>query len=250
VSPETIRRDLMSLEGQGLARRVYGGVVHPVSRAFEPPFEQRRVEGLARKRAMAQVAAALIGPGATVTLDVGTSVAEVARALPLGHSGRVLTCSLLVADELAGRPGIEVVVSGGRVRPGDMACSGPTAEAFFSRYFADRAFLGSGGVPPAAGLTDYHLDEIAVRQLIIERSRERYVLAGSTKVGHIAVGQVCPLDALTAVITDAGADPAVVREIEQLGVEVLVAPLPADLRASRGARAGQAARQPSGEEAR
>src|SRR5579875_432625 len=48
VSPETIRRDLVSLEEQGLARRVYGGAVRPVSRAFEPPYEQRQVEGLAR----------------------------------------------------------------------------------------------------------------------------------------------------------------------------------------------------------
>jgi DeoR family fructose operon transcriptional repressor len=228
VSAETIRRDLLSLEEQGLARRVYGGALRPVSRAFEPPYEQRRVANLERKRAMAALAATLIAPGETLVFDVGTSVAEVARALAHDQvAGRVLTCSLLVAEELAGRPGIEVVVSGGTVRGGDLACSGPTAEAFFSRYFADRAFLGSGGVHPRAGLTDYHLAEIAVRQLIIEHSRECYVLADSTKIGHIAVGQVCPLDALTAVITDSDADPAVVRELEQAGVEVLVAPVPA-----------------------
>src|SRR5579875_3353229 len=240
VSPETIRRDLVSLEEQGLARRVYGGAVRPVSRAFEPPYEQRQVEGLARKQAMARLAASLASPGDTLIFDVGTSVAEVARALPASYTGRVLTCSLLVAQELAGRGGIEVIVSGGRVRPGDLACSGPAAEAFFSKYFADRVFLGSGGVHPAAGLTDYHLDEIAVRQTLMERSRERYVLADSSKIGHIAVGQVCPLDALTAIITDSGADPAIVREIEQAGVDVLVAPLPDDpARPARPARSAQ-----------
>src|SRR5579875_1054555 len=135
------RRFGVSLEEQGLARRVYGGAVRPVSRAFEPPYEQRQVEGLARKQAMARLAASLASPGDTLIFDVGTSVAEVARALPASYTGRVLTCSLLVAQELAGRGGIEVIVSGGRVRPGDLACSGPAAEAFFSKYFADRVFL-------------------------------------------------------------------------------------------------------------
>ncbi|HET7388170.1 MAG TPA: DeoR/GlpR family DNA-binding transcription regulator [Nocardioidaceae bacterium] len=225
VSVETIRRDLLVLEEQGLARRVHGGAVLPISRAFEPPYEERRVANLTRKQAMARLAATLIEPGDTLVLDVGTSVAELAKAVPVGLEARVLTCSLLVSHELAGRHGMEVVVSGGRVRGGDLACSGPTAEAFFSGFFADRAFLGSGGVDANAGLTDYHLDEIAVRKIILERARERYVLADSTKIGHIAVGQVCPLNTLTAVITDSNADAATVAAIEDAGVTVLVAQL-------------------------
>lgn len=224
VSAETIRRDLQLLEDRGLARRVHGGAVRPVSRAFEPPYEERRIAHLQRKQAMARAAAALVDPGDTLVLDVGTSVAELAKALPASLRARVLTCSLLVSQELADRSDVEVVVSGGRVRGGDLACSGPTTQAFFADYYADRAFLGSGGVDPAAGLTDYHLEEIAVRRIIIERARERYVLADSSKIGHIAVGQVCPLDALTAVITDSDADPDVVAAIEAAGVNVIVAP--------------------------
>lgn len=45
-------------------------------------------------------------------IDVGTTALEVARALPRDHHGIVATCSLLAAAELAGRPGVEVLVSG------------------------------------------------------------------------------------------------------------------------------------------
>lgn len=223
VSVETIRRDLLALEEQGLLRRVHGGAVQPVSRAFEPPYEQRIVANLARKQAMARLAATLVEPGDTLVLDVGTSIAEVAKALPSSFHGRVLTNSLLVTRELADHQGLELIASGGRVRPGDLSCSGPTAIEFFNGFHADRAFLGSGGVHPSAGLTDYHLDEIAVRKVFMDRCRERYVLADSTKIGQIAVGQVCPLDALTAVITDSDADPDVIAALEEAGSRVLVA---------------------------
>jgi hypothetical protein len=50
-----------------------------------------------------------------------------------------------------------------QVRHGDGACSGAHAEAFFAEFYADRAFLGSGGVHPEAGLTDYYPAEVVVR---------------------------------------------------------------------------------------
>jgi DeoR/GlpR family transcriptional regulator of sugar metabolism len=225
VSLETIRRDLLLLEQQGLVRRVFGGATRITARAFEPPFEERRVSRLPQKQAMAAVAAGLPSAGDTVIFDVGTSVAEVARAVPSEFGGRVLTNSVLVANELAGRPEVEVLVSGGRMRPGDLALSGPATVAFFDGFYADWAFLGSGGVDAQAGLTDYHLDEIAVRQVQVSHAAQCFVLADSSKLGHVAVGRVCALDAITAVITDDGADERTVDAIRGAGVEVLVAPV-------------------------
>lgn len=227
VSAETIRRDLLLLESHGLVRRIFGGAARATARATEPSFEERRVANLPRKQAMARLAASLVAPGDTLAFDIGTSVAEVARALPLDFTGRALTNSLLVANELAARPGVEVLVSGGRLRTGDLALSGPEATSFFDRYFATRAFLGSGGVDAGAGLTDFYPDEIAVRQVLLRQAAQRYVLADSSKIGQVAVGRVCPLSELTAVITDHQADAQAVRAIEQAGVTVLVAE-PAD----------------------
>ncbi len=224
VSLETIRRDLLLLEQQGLARRIFGGATKPGGRAVEPPYEERRIANLAQKQAMARLAVGLIHEGDTVILDVGTSVAEIARALPADFRCRVLTNSVLVATELAGRPHVEVLLSGGRLRPGDLALSGPDAIRFFQGYYADRVFLGSGGVSEAAGLTDYHLDEVAVREVLIQHATERFVLADSAKIGHIAVAHVCGLASLTAVITDDGADPVEAAGLRAAGPDVLIAP--------------------------
>jgi DeoR family transcriptional regulator, fructose operon transcriptional repressor len=223
VSVETIRRDLRRLQAQGLLERVYGGATRP--RAYEPPYETRRVQYLERKRAIGRMAASLVEPGDTLILDIGTSVAEVARALIPGYRGRVLTNSLLAAVELAGRDGVEVHTSGGGLRGGDLACSGPHAEAFFASYYADKAFLGSGGLHPVIGLTDYHPAEIASRRIILTHATQTYVLADSSKLGRVALAAVCRLDEVTAVITDDDAPPDLVRLFEREGVTVLVAPM-------------------------
>src|SRR4029077_17527727 len=129
-----------------------------------------------RKQAIAALAASLVEPEDTVVIDVGTTALAVARALPAGFRGRVLTNSVPAAMELSARSDVELLLCGGQVRAGDGACAGAHAEAFFGEFYADRAFLGSGGVHPEAGLTDYYPAEVAVRRTVIDHTAMTYVL--------------------------------------------------------------------------
>jgi DeoR family fructose operon transcriptional repressor len=202
VSVETIRRDLRRLQRAGLLERVYGGAARPSGRSSEGSFAARSGRHTERKRAIAALAASLVEPEETIVIDIGTTALEVARALPASFRGRVLTNSVPAAMELSGRAAIEVLLCGGQVRPGDGACSGAHAEAFFAEFYADRAFLGSGGLHPQAGLTDYYPAEVVVRRTIVAHTAKNYVLADSSKLGVIAVRRVCELSQLTAVLTD------------------------------------------------
>jgi DeoR family fructose operon transcriptional repressor len=234
VSAETIRRDLRGLRDAGLLQRVYGGALSV--RSTEGTFAARSALHGARKLAIARLAAALVEPQDTIVIDIGTTALEVARALPESFRGRVLTNSVPVAMELAARDQIELLLSGGQVRPGDAACYGAQAESFFAEFYADKAFLGSGGVHPAAGLTDYHPPEVMTRRTIIAHSGASYVLADSSKLGVIAVHRVCPLSRVTAVLTDYQASPEVVEALAEADVTVLQGGL--DGTGHHGSRAG------------
>jgi DeoR family fructose operon transcriptional repressor len=229
VSVETIRRDLRRLGEKGLLDRVYGGATRPGGRSSEGSFAARSVRRMAAKRAIAQLAASLVEPGETLVIDIGTTALEVARALPASFEGRVLTNSVPVAMELSGRREVEILLCGGQIRHGDGACSGAHAEAFFAEFYADRAFLGSGGVHPEAGLTDYYPAEVVVRRTIIAHTAACYVLADSSKLGAIAVHRVCPLDRITAVLTDDQTgdegEPGAHEALASAGVAVLRASL-------------------------
>jgi DeoR/GlpR family transcriptional regulator of sugar metabolism len=203
VSSETIRRDLVRLGEQGHLHRVHGGaMIGTAVRGEEPSYAERAEVAAEAKRRVAQVAAGLLSTGQTVALDLGTTALAVARAFPPSFHGTVVTCSLLVAAELVGRPGLEVLVAGGRVRAGDLAVSNAQTIAFFRDVHPDVAFLGSGGVSAEAGVTDFHIDEIATKRVLIANARETYLLADGSKLGKVAAYRVCGLDEVTGVITD------------------------------------------------
>jgi DeoR family transcriptional regulator, fructose operon transcriptional repressor len=225
VSVETIRRDLRRLGERGLLERVYGGATRPSGRSSEGSFTARSARHIGRKRAIAARAAALVQPEETIVIDVGTTALEVARALPAGFRGRVLTNSVPAAMELSGRRDVELLLCGGQVRAGDGACAGAHAEAFFAEFYADRAFLGSGGVHPQAGLTDYYPAEVVVRRTIIDHTAATYVLADSSKLGEIAVHRVCTLDRITAVITDDAENSAAFAALAAADITLLRAPV-------------------------
>jgi DeoR/GlpR family transcriptional regulator of sugar metabolism len=158
----------------------------PQLRREEPPYSVRVAADSAAKQRIGQLAASLVTTGQTVVFDVGTSVLAVARALPANFSGVAVTCSLVAAGALATRPGVQVLIAGGRVRPGDLAVSNAHTVAFFEEIHADVAFLGSGCVSADEGLTDFYVDEIATRCVIIANTATNYVLADSSKLGKVA----------------------------------------------------------------
>lgn len=222
VSAETVRRDLKLLESKRRLVRVHGGAALRAMSSQEPPFATREKLGADAKEAIGRRAAALVDPGMTVMIDVGTTALAVARELPPEFHGCVVTCSLLVAAHLADRDGIEVLVSGGRLRGGDLAVSNHLATSFFADVKPDLAFLGSGGVHSTAGLTDFHLDEVATRRVVLRNAARSYVLADAGKLEQVAPHRVCDLGELAGVITDGSPD-ELAEALDREGVELLVA---------------------------
>ena len=97
VSEMTIRRDVESLEGEGLARRVRGGAISVTSRSYEPPFAIRATTAAQAKMAIGAAAARLVNDGDTIIVDVGTTTLELARALHGRRGVTVVTPALPVA---------------------------------------------------------------------------------------------------------------------------------------------------------
>ena len=224
VSAETVRRDLVLLDGQGLLRRVHGGAMACAAQVgTEAAFADRATLASSAKSAIGAFAAGLVSAGQTVVFDVGTTAVAAARALPESFHGTVATCSLLVAAELAERPSVDVLICGGRVRRGDLAVSNALALSFFADLRADIAFLGTGGVDADGGLTDFHIDEVATRRVIVANSARSYALADASKLSRVAPHRVCGLDELTAVITDRRPPAELLKAAERAGTQILTA---------------------------
>lgn len=223
VSVETVRRDLRHLANKGLLERVYGGAAIPLVSSAENSFDQRRTLFAEQKRAIAALAVGLLEDGETILIDVGTTCHEFARAIPTSWRGRVVTNSVLAAAELAGRPGVEILLTGGWLRGGDLACFGQYAAQVFGDFYAGTAFVGSGAVHPTAGLTDFHPNEAELRREWLTRVGKAYLLADSSKLGLVAPCRICPLSRFDAIITDDGADAESLQKLIEHEINVHIA---------------------------
>jgi DeoR family transcriptional regulator of aga operon len=221
VSAATIRRDLRLLESQHLLARTHGGAVaHGV--LYELPLRYRSGRHGEEKQRIAREAASRVTEGTAIGLTGGTTTTEVARALVATPRLTVVTNSLSIASELAVRPNLKLVVTGGVARAESYELVGPLAEAALSGLNLDLVLVGVDGISARAGLTTHHEIEAHTNRALIDRASVVIVVADSSKLGVLAFAQICPLDRVTEVITDAAAPPSAVRELTAEGVQVTV----------------------------
>jgi DeoR/GlpR family transcriptional regulator of sugar metabolism len=205
VSEMTVRRDLDELEQRGLVRRVRGGAVATRADEEDDGYAVREAWQAATKDRLGAAVAALIEPGSRVLLDAGTTTVHVAEHLAARGPLTVAVLSLQAATVLADRPGIELIVVGGRSRPGERSLVGPLALRTLASLTFDRFIMSIGGVHPDHGWSEFSLDDAAVKQVGLDQSAQTIAVADATKLGVRAFSRVAPLEAVHEFVTDAGA---------------------------------------------
>jgi DeoR family transcriptional regulator of aga operon len=223
VSEASVRRDLSLLEQQKLLTRTHGGAVAS-GVLYELPMRYRGGQNYGAKRAIAVRASAVLPPDvASVGLNGGTTMTEVARALAERHNLRVVTNALNIATELAVRANIELVVCGGSARSESYELVGPLAELTLSNINIDVAILGVDGVSPTAGFTTYDDVEANTNQALVRAAERTIVVADSSKIGKRAFAKIAEISAVSDIVTDAGANPDDIAALERLGPAVHMA---------------------------
>jgi len=221
VTPETIRRDLTSLERRGLVRRAHGGAI-PVERAaLASPVTDREGVRTSEKLEIATLALDELPDSGSIIIDAGTTAIRFAELLPTDRELTVVTHSLAVGSIVATRPNIELYLLGGAVRHSSLAAVGTWTHQLLGMVNVDVAFISVNGLTPERGLTTTNMAEAAVKTALIKAARRTVVLADHTKFGREEFGRIGPLAAVDTVITDAGVNLDLVLEIEAAGTEVV-----------------------------
>lgn len=199
ISESTVRRDLDRLDQAHRLVKVHGGATALESAHLTRDLTLGARHGLhaAEKRAVAAHAATLVGPDDFVYLDAGSTVE---RVVDLLAETRALfaTDSVFHATRLAAR-GCRVIVLGGELKSATGALVGPDALQTLSRYHFTLGFWGANGVSVEAGLTAPDRDEALVKQLSMERTARRYVLADASKLGRASLVEFGPLSFATVI---------------------------------------------------
>ena len=230
VSAVTIRKDLLVLERGGRVLRTHGGAIDPRGSRPELAFDVRDHLQREEKVAIGAAAAARVSDGESIVLDASTTALYVARHLKARqaawHGLTVVTNSIRLASELAGHPGITVLMLGGRVRWEALSVVGPLGDGFFRRVNVQKAFVGAAGFSIEAGLSDAMEEEAQIKRSMVNAAREVYAVVDHTKWGRLASATFCRTDRLAGVFTDWKVPPEMVTALHSARIQVITASQP------------------------
>lgn len=219
VSPATMRRDLALLEERGLLRRVRGGALPLSAEVPIPDPAVRELERMDEKRRIGAAAAEMVADGTVVILDAGTTTRQMVPHLASKRDLTVITRDLQIAAQLGAYPQITVVCVGGTLHRGH-AVAGALALRFLEQFSVDQIFLGALGVSPEGGIWTANGEEALIKLESMGRSRQRILLADSSKIGRAVGTLVAQVTPGTVLITDQGISPADEAGFRRVGVTV------------------------------
>jgi DeoR/GlpR family transcriptional regulator of sugar metabolism len=220
VTASTIRRDLSLLTDQGLIARTYGGAI-ALKRHPESSLRQRAQQGFDAKHTIARWAARQVQPGETILLDAGTTVGAMGEYLGRIPDLTVFTAGLTALEALAEANAVRVECIGGTLRHLSQGFVGPLAEATLERLTFDRAFLGADAVDAEFGICEAELEQTRLKELMMQRASELYVLAHADKLGRRPFHAWAPIPAGATLVTDGAATDQQINAFEKADVNVV-----------------------------
>ncbi|PWJ57244.1 DeoR family transcriptional regulator of aga operon [Dyadobacter jejuensis] len=220
VSAVTIRKDLKLLSDKKLLYRSHGSISLQNPYATDRDVTEKGSILTDQKTRIGKQAATLLEPGEAVIIASGSTVLQLALAIPQDMPLTVLTSAMNISMALIDKPNIEIVQLGGIVRKSSMSAIGPYAEDLLAHFSCTKLFMGVDGLDIDQGCTTTNMLEAQLNKAMIHTAQEVIVLADSSKFGKRSFGKICPLADLHHIITDTGVNKNTLELLENLGIEV------------------------------
>ncbi len=219
VSEDTIRRDLHELSETGKLIKIHGGAL---SQSFsKTSYPQHSIYAQTDKRIVAQKAARLVKDGMFVLTGGGTTIIELARALPHSLSATFISGSIPAIVEYMNHPNIDVIVLGDKVSKVSRITVGADALARIKSLTADICFLGINAINLENGITDNDWDVVQLKQEMIRSSQKVVCLSISEKINSLQPIHVCAVNKIDILVTELDPGDPILQPYVAAGITVL-----------------------------
>jgi DeoR/GlpR family transcriptional regulator of sugar metabolism len=218
VSEDTIRRDLNELADDGKIIKVHGGAL---SKSFHLSTQGTLVYSLDAKKTIAAKAAALVHDGMFVLTSGGTTIIELARALPPGLRATFITVSLPAASQYVLHPNIEVIFIGDKISKSSQISVGAEVVSRLQQLKPDLCFMGVNAIDPVHGITDNDWDVVQVKKAMAGCAEKLVCLSIAEKLNSFQRIQICGAAEMDVLITELPPCAPPLQPYVQAGVTVL-----------------------------
>ena len=215
VSPATIRKDLVLLQGMNLVQRTHGEA-HMLPNSSIVPIEHRSAQDIEAKKAIARVAFSLINEGDSIILDAGSTALELAKMLVEVRGLTIVTNSLPVATVLANSKS-SILMPGGMLLGETLSTQGPDTDRYLGGLDVDIAFIAASGVRANVGLTSQNPLEHSVKQAMMKAARHVCAVVDSSKFAKSGVHLFGRFEEFDTIITETGVPEATLSRLAEEG---------------------------------
>jgi DeoR/GlpR family transcriptional regulator of sugar metabolism len=218
VSEDTIRRDLQELADDGKLIKVHGGAL---SKSFHNSFNAASVYAIEHKKIIAQKAASLVQDGMFVLTSGGTTIIEMAKALPQNLHATFITGSIPATLEYMHHPHIEIILIGDKLSKSSQITVGGEAISKIKNIRADICLLGINALHPTEGLTDNDWEIVQVKKAMIESSAKVVALSISEKTNATQRIKICDAMAIDTLVTELNPTSTLLDAYINIGLTIL-----------------------------
>ncbi len=222
ISYDSAKRDLRILEEKGLLKRTHGGAI-PVRQVASGRPHNETVKDIATVKdnylAIAMRAVSKIENNDVIFLPAATVCYFMAQNIPSDIHVRVVTNSILIAEELRGKDNISVIMVGGEMdNKGN--CYDAMAVEMIKRLRFDKCFITSACISAKFGLSIQKTAAISLYNAVIDSSKKAYGLYPKEKIGFDSIVSICPAERLNTLITDWDTSEEDLQKFDEKGIEI------------------------------
>ncbi len=203
VSTMTVRRDLESLELEGVVVRVRGGAVATVKARS---FTERQGVDDAAKTEIARKALDLVPASGSIAVDASSTSGHLLAQL---RAGSAAATDLVIATNSAHNHArartlrnTRAILLGGELEPRTESFVGPIACAAAAMLNYDRFFTSASAADGERGTSEAIIEEAQVKRELVRAARETVLLINSTKLDRRAMSAGIPWSDISIVITE------------------------------------------------
>lgn len=224
VTPTTIRRDLLELEGKHQVIRPRGyAMLNEDYAATDNHF--RTDLFLDEKKRIAQCALEMVNSHSSIFLDSGTTLLEFAKRLNTHtelENISIVTNALDIATALFNNPLISM--PGGVLHHYSKSLFGVDTSTYFSNIHADIAFMGTNGILNCPGLTVSTPLLLDIKKNMVASANRIVALSDSSKFMRRGIYTYCPFEKIDTLITVLTPEnESAVNHLQEQGVHVIFA---------------------------
>ena len=220
VSQVTMRKDLDTLESNGVIKREHGFALL----CSTDDINGRIAYHYEEKRKIAQKAAGLVSNGDTIMIENGSCCALLADTLTATKKDlTIITNSAFIAEYIRGKSNFQINLLGGIYQQDSQVMVGPMILQCVENFFVDRFFIGTDGYSTKMGFTNQdQMRAQAVRDMA-RQAEEVIVLTESEKFSKRGIVPLNLKDQVKAVITDSEIDSFYEAELISKRIQVIKA---------------------------